>query len=73
MRRPALTLMLTLAACSSDPVVFYNPKNGAITECVPVDVDPFLDQCIATYQRAGWVRLTDPVINRENPPTSTSP
>ena len=73
MRRAALALVLTLAACSGEPVVFYNPKNGAMTECVPVDLDPFLDQCIATYQRAGWVRLIGPIINREKPPTLTQP
>jgi hypothetical protein len=70
-KRFAAALTLTLGACSGEPVAFYNPTNGAITECVAVDLDPFLDQCIFTYEKAGWVRLTDPLIIRERPPVAT--
>lgn len=74
-RTPALGMALALvtATCSADPATFYNPTNGAITECVSSDLDPFLDRCIMTYQRAGWVRMTGPIIARERPPTVTPP
>jgi hypothetical protein len=69
--RFTVSLALALGACSGEPVTFYNPANGAITECVAIDTDPFLDQCIFTYQKAGWVRLTEPLIIREVPPVAT--
>jgi hypothetical protein len=74
MARPAklaVLLALALGACSGERIAFYNPANGAIAECVPADLDPFLDQCIFTYQRAGWVKLTEPIIIREKPPVTT--
>jgi hypothetical protein len=75
-RASAISLALALlgAACSAaDRPAFYNPANGAVAECVSTDLDPFLDQCISTYQRAGWVTFTAPIINRETPPSSSSP
>ena len=74
-RASSFTVALTLlaATCSTESPVFYNVANGAITECVPTDLDPFLDQCIWTYQRAGWVKYTEPIIRRESPPTLSSP
>jgi hypothetical protein len=69
--KPAVLLALALGACSGEPVTFYNPANGAIAECVPADQDPFLDQCIFTYKKAGWVRLSEPLIIREVPPKTT--
>jgi hypothetical protein len=74
MARPAafaLSLALALGACSSEPVAFYNPTNGAITQCVAADLDPFLDRCIAAYKQAGWLELTEPLIIREAPPVTT--
>jgi hypothetical protein len=75
-RASALSVALAFlaAACSAvDSPAFYNPANGAIAECVPSDLDPFLDQCISTYRRAGWVKFTAPIISRETPPSSSSP
>lgn len=71
--RPALSVALTLVAatCSGEPAAFYNPKSGAITQCLPSELDPNGDECVATYQRAGWEAFTAPVIRRETPPTIT--
>ena len=68
----ALALTLAVTTCVGDPVTFYDPRNGAIGECAPGESDPFADQCIATYQRAGWVRMTEPILLRERPPVTTS-
>jgi hypothetical protein len=62
-------LALVAATCAQEPPVFYNPANGAIAQCQASELDPYLDQCIATYERAGWVEYTQPIINRETPPT----
>lgn len=67
----SVALTLALSTCAADPVAFYDPKSGAINECVTGDSDPFLDQCIATYQKAGWVRMTGPIVVRERPPVTT--
>jgi len=67
-----VALTLALATCAGDPVAFYNPASGAISECVAGDSDPFLDQCIATYQKSGWVRMTGPIVAREKPPVTTT-
>jgi hypothetical protein len=71
--RPAFSVALTLlaATCSEQPAAFYNPKNGVITQCEGSDLDPLGDECIATYQRAGWEKFTAPVIRRETPPRIT--
>jgi hypothetical protein len=65
----SVAICLVATMCTTDPPVFYNPANGAITECVASDLDPFLTTCKATYKRAGWVEVTGPIIGRETPPT----
>lgn len=69
----SVALALLVATCSGDPPAFYNPKNGAMAQCVPTDNDPSLRRCMATYQDAGWVRYDAPVIGRETAPTVSSP
>lgn len=73
-RRSALVVTLALAAatCSAQAPSFYNPSNGAVSECTGTRFDPYGDKCVATYERAGWVRVSGPVISRTRPP-STSP
>jgi len=68
--RPVYSLTLTLlaATCSGDPAAFYNPTSGAIAQCQVSDLDPFGDQCMATYEKAGWEKLTGPVSHRDTPP-----
>jgi hypothetical protein len=66
-------LVLLAATCSAEPPAFYNPANGAIAECRGSELDPYGDRCIATYERAGWVKYAQPIINRETPPATASP
>jgi hypothetical protein len=68
----ALALLLTTCATTERPA-FYNPTTGATAQCQASDLDPFFDRCVSTYERAGWVSLSQPTINREAPPTVTSP
>ncbi|HUH86260.1 MAG TPA: hypothetical protein VLX85_16750 [Stellaceae bacterium] len=67
----SMALVLLVTTCSGDPPAFYNPANGAITQCMPSDFDPSLANCIATYQNAGWVSYSKPIIGRETPPTAS--
>ncbi len=67
----AMALTLAVSTCASDPIDFYDPRSGAIGQCVVADSDPFRDQCIATYQRAGWVRMSEPILVRERPPVTS--
>jgi hypothetical protein len=73
LRASSVALTLVGATCSDNPPTFYNPKTGVIAPCLPTDLDPMADECIATYQRAGWQKVTGPIINRETPPKASSP
>jgi hypothetical protein len=67
-----VALALLVTTCAGDPPTFYNPRSGAMNQCVQTDWDPSLRQCIATYENAGWVRYTAPIINRETAPSASS-
>ncbi len=55
-------------SCTADAPAFYNERTGAVAQCAASQLDPFGDECVATYKRAGWVEMTGPIIGREAPP-----
>lgn len=64
----SVAIAVAATACTADAPAFYNERTGAVAQCTASQLDPFGDECVATYKRGGWVEMTAPVIGREAPP-----
>ncbi len=64
----SVAIAFAATTCTASAPVFYNERTGAVAQCTASELDPFGDECAATYKRAGWVEMTGPIIGREAPP-----